>query len=76
MIKSILIIYIIGFIISYFIIKHFQRKNNEHTLSNLLLRFSISMLSWFFIIAVIIAFSTEIKQWFKKLLDKELPKWL
>lgn len=76
MINTLLILYIIGFIITYIVIRKIQIRRKDHTLRDFLIRLSGSLMSWLTIIVFIIVLWSEIKEWFQKILDKELPKWL
>ena len=66
-----LIIYIIGYFVSYFIIKKYLAKDHEDEWEDVLIRILASLFSWFFVLLIII---TTYK-YYKHKLPKP-PKWL
>ena len=67
------IIYIIGFLVSYLILKYFREQTFNSTWNTVILTFLISLLSWLSV-AIVLGLSGIL--YLVNKLDSEPPKWL
>ena len=73
---TISIIYLIGFILSYFLIKKARCKSEDDHWAAVIITFMISLLSWYGVFMLLVAILSEKIRGYNPSNDRKPPKWL